>query len=280
MTELNQILTSRSDDSSILLVYTDDGPYHRLTYALVQISLISLCLERDLDFLCAVRTPPHNSWKNPVERIMLIINIALQSVGIMRGCTQSFENQLKGCKNLASIRQCSVQNPGLEDEVINAIEAVKSLLYTLFVQLKLKERNFSTFMAASNEDVYELFCKIHHIDNTLTQDDTTQKSLALKANFQKFLETHCKSRHYRLCVKKCGATTCEWCNKPQLPQKVFSTLSHLPDPIPRANTTRNLILFMALKQMRDSNLPWWSQRRKAMTCLFHHQHSLPRMLEW
>lgn len=77
MTELNQILTSQSDDNPRLLVYTDGGPDHRLTYASVQISLISLFLERDLDFLCAVRTPPHNSWKNPVERIMSIINIAL-----------------------------------------------------------------------------------------------------------------------------------------------------------------------------------------------------------
>ena len=63
-------------------MYTDGGPDHRLTYVSVQIALIALFLELDLDFLCAVRTPPHNSWKNPAERIM---NLALQGVGIARG---------------------------------------------------------------------------------------------------------------------------------------------------------------------------------------------------
>ena len=65
-------------------MYTDGGPDHRLTYVSVQIALIALFLELDLDFLCAVRTPPHNSWKNPAERIM---NLALQGVGIARGQT-------------------------------------------------------------------------------------------------------------------------------------------------------------------------------------------------
>lgn len=34
--------------------------------------------------LVGVRTPPMNSWKNPPERIMSILNLALQSVGLMR----------------------------------------------------------------------------------------------------------------------------------------------------------------------------------------------------
>lgn len=49
-----------------------------------QISYICLFLQLDLDLLSAVRTPPYHSWKNPVERIMSIINVALQSVGLMR----------------------------------------------------------------------------------------------------------------------------------------------------------------------------------------------------
>ena len=56
MAEFNQILTSCSDDNPLLLLYTDDGPDHRLTYVSVKLSLIAL-------LLCAVRTPPHHSWK-------------------------------------------------------------------------------------------------------------------------------------------------------------------------------------------------------------------------
>ena len=65
----------------------DGGPDHRLTYASVQQSLLALFIQLNLDFLCAVRTPPHNSWKNPAERIMSILNLALQGVGIARAKT-------------------------------------------------------------------------------------------------------------------------------------------------------------------------------------------------
>ena len=61
MTELNSILRSRQDTKPILLLYTDGGPDHRLTYISVKLSLIALFLERDLDYLCAVRTLPHHS---------------------------------------------------------------------------------------------------------------------------------------------------------------------------------------------------------------------------
>ena len=63
MTELNQILSSKLDTNPILLLYTDGGPDHRLTYVSVKMSLIALFLARDLDYLCAVRTPPYHSWK-------------------------------------------------------------------------------------------------------------------------------------------------------------------------------------------------------------------------
>ena len=57
----------------VLFVYTDGGPDHRLTYISVQISLICLFKKLDLDYLCACRTAPYHSWRNPVERIMSVI---------------------------------------------------------------------------------------------------------------------------------------------------------------------------------------------------------------
>ena len=60
--ELRNILQSR-DVQPILLLYTDGGPDHRPTFISVQLSLLSLFIELNLDFLCAVCTPPYNSWK-------------------------------------------------------------------------------------------------------------------------------------------------------------------------------------------------------------------------
>jgi len=67
-----------------MLIYTDGGPDHRLTYVSVKLSLITLFRKLHLDFLVALRTAPSNSWANPVERIMSILNLGLQGVGVMR----------------------------------------------------------------------------------------------------------------------------------------------------------------------------------------------------
>jgi len=83
-TELHSVLRHSIGSSTVLFIYSDGGPDHRLTYVSVQLSLIALFLNLTLDFLVACRTAPNHSWRNPVERIMSLLNIGLQCVGIMR----------------------------------------------------------------------------------------------------------------------------------------------------------------------------------------------------
>ena len=76
--ELCYVVSSQGLDSQpILCLYSDGGPDHRLTYLSVQLSLITVFLKFDLDFLCACRTAPFHSWRNPVERIMSLLNLGL-----------------------------------------------------------------------------------------------------------------------------------------------------------------------------------------------------------
>lgn len=70
-----------------LLLYTDGGPDHRLSYPSVKVALICLFLRLDIDFLIAARTAPGQSWANPVERIMSLLNLALQNVALSRECS-------------------------------------------------------------------------------------------------------------------------------------------------------------------------------------------------
>jgi len=64
MAELEGVLRTVNDDHPLSLLYIKNGgPDHQLTYATVQISLISIFLALDLDFICAVHTPPYHSWK-------------------------------------------------------------------------------------------------------------------------------------------------------------------------------------------------------------------------
>ena len=67
-----------------LLMYTDGGPDHRVNYLSVKVALIALFRDLDLDILIALRTTPGNSWASSVERMMSIVNIGLQGVGVIR----------------------------------------------------------------------------------------------------------------------------------------------------------------------------------------------------
>ena len=46
------------DDKPILCLYTDGGPDHNNTFLATKLALMSIFVEKDLDMLIAVRTPP------------------------------------------------------------------------------------------------------------------------------------------------------------------------------------------------------------------------------
>jgi len=103
---LYSILVKRIGDKKALFIYTDGGADHRLTFVSVQLALIALFLNLNLDFICASRTCPYHSWRNPVECIMSTINLGCQCVGLMReeGPAQ-FEAAIKNANNLGQLQK-------------------------------------------------------------------------------------------------------------------------------------------------------------------------------
>ena len=133
-TELNNLLTMQNDSNPMLLLYTDGRPDHRVNFLSVQLSYVALFLTRDLDYLVAVRTPPYNSWKNPAERVMSELNLALQTVGIMRQKMSSatLEKILEGCNSMKAIRSAAESHHGLQEEFKDSLQPAKVLLSALF----------------------------------------------------------------------------------------------------------------------------------------------------
>ena len=73
----------------------DGGPDHRVNYISVKVALVALFRDLNLDMLIALRTAPSNSWANPVERIMSIVNIGLQGIGVMgQKISDEFEKEV------------------------------------------------------------------------------------------------------------------------------------------------------------------------------------------
>ena len=74
----------QEDPKPILILFTDGGPDHRLTYESVKVSLIALFKATNLDMIIAGRCAPGQSWMNPVERVMALLNLGLQNVSLER----------------------------------------------------------------------------------------------------------------------------------------------------------------------------------------------------
>ena len=228
------VSTNTLEKNPIMLIYTDGGPDHRLTYLKVQLSLISLFLKLDLDFLCVCRTAPYHSWRNPVERVMLVLNLGLQSIGLMRKqAEEDLESIILKCNNMKQMRAAAEKEPTLVGAVRDSVEPVKILISDIIRRLQLKGRPFEVFSAASELEIEEVWNSLHAIDSTLNLRDKHQKgSLSSHPSLKAFLSHCCQERHYSFCVKKCGHSTCDICKAPRLPPEIFSQIHHLPDPIP------------------------------------------------
>ena len=155
--ELYQVLRSVSFSSPVLFVYTDGGPDHRITYVSVQLSLICLFLKLDLDFLCAGRTAPYHSWKNPVERVMSLLNLGLQCVALARDeMSEEYEKEAAKCNNLTELRRIAVRKPGIESAVKDSLSRVKVLLSNIFMRLQWKDKYVHMFNSATLEEISDM----------------------------------------------------------------------------------------------------------------------------
>ena len=154
-TELYSVLSSTSTATlPVLFLYTDGGPDHRLTYISLQISLICLFKKLDLDFLCTARTAPYQSWRNPVERLMSIINLGLQSVGIARSSLGiNVEAELKKCNSMSQLRKLAERDTTIVGSVQDSLSPVKILLNSIMTHLMLKETPFQTYTSATTPEI-------------------------------------------------------------------------------------------------------------------------------
>ena len=234
-TELVSILSSNTDfHKSILFLYSDGGPDHRVTYVSVQVSLIALFLTLDLDFLCAARTAPSHSWRNPVERVMSTLNLGLQCIGLMREKGDSdFEAEVAKCSSLVALRDAAERLLNFRSSALDSIAHVKSLLTMLLERLELKSKKFLPFASCTESEIESMWNELLAVDSTLRKEfDISKKSIPSKPGLAAFLQHCCTCRHYSFQIKKCSSETCDICKPVRLPKEVFNSLQVLPDPVP------------------------------------------------
>lgn len=228
-TELHSILLQQIGSKSILFVYTDGGPDHRLTFLSVQLSLIALFRNLNLDLLVAGRTAPCHSWKNPVERIMSIVNLGLQCVGMMRReGSNNFERSVKNANNLEEVRKATSD---CKEEVKESLKPALQLLRDITSRLKLKGESFIPVESADNQEIEDFWEVLLLVEDSLQQSDSAKAILSSRPKLKEFLEHCCQQRHYSFCIKKCGNNSCTICLPVRMDASKFSALRFLPDPL-------------------------------------------------
>ena len=253
MTELSALAAVREKGNPpIHLFYTDGGPDHNVMHLSVQLSLIAYFLVNDLDMLIAVRTPPGHSYKNPAERVNAIVNLGLQSIGVMRQKLddEALEKTVTKQNNITQLRAATEINPNIKEQLTSAVEPARELMKTVIGRCKLKENDFQIFESASEDEVETLFSNIHNIDPDVTKKDTKAK-LNSRPGLKSFLDHHCRARMYSFSIKKCGQSTC--CKPPRTDRPIFDELHFLPDPVPDA-TKEHYLSFQDLygkQEMED-----------------------------
>ena len=91
---------------------------------------MALFLALDLDMLVAGRTAPHQSHSNPSERVMSVINLALQNVALDRDNTNAeLEQKLKSRSTMKAVRQLAEKEPRVKTQLMKSIEPV--ILFSL-----------------------------------------------------------------------------------------------------------------------------------------------------
>ena len=109
---------------------------------------------------------------------MSIINLALQSVGLVRQPMVEMWEKMMNCINsVADIRECARKDPGFREAFTDGLFPLCQMLNILFRRLQLKGKTFQTLESATDDTIHDMFSVIVEIDPTFTESHTTKAQL-------------------------------------------------------------------------------------------------------
>ena len=122
-----------------MVVVSDGGPDHRVTFGSVKVANLCMFQVLDLDMLVCVRTCPYQSWQNIAERVMSTLNFVLQNVSLARWKTlEELEALICDKNTLESVRTLIEQRPELREAICDSMALVKIVLSQHFQSMKSK----------------------------------------------------------------------------------------------------------------------------------------------
>ena len=211
-----------------LIKYTAGGTDQRNTLESDKIATICLWKDLDLDMIITGRCAPGHGFTNPAERIMSILNFALQNVATERSKgNDDFEKEIKSCNSMQQIRDKNekVDSGMVKEEWGKSVRPVQQIISDRFSRLSLKEENFESVPTVTDDEIDRLKEYIPKLfpgmDPNKLQKEHTSKIPA----YNEWKKIHCRETHYTFQVRKCDNINC--CS---LPSRPLETLRWLPTP--------------------------------------------------
>ena len=188
----------------VLIIVSDGGPDHRVTFGSVKVASLALFRSLDLDMLICVRTCPYQSWKNIAERVISTLNLALQNVSLERSAmTSEYGRAIKSKNTLTDLRKVINSDTGLKGAIEDSMAVPMTLIGQCFQAMKIKENYIKLGVPASECDMDEMLQQVLFIDPSISRNDHTAKGLESCKSLHKFLGNHSHSSHYVFQLKKC-----------------------------------------------------------------------------
>ena len=197
-------LMSGKENTNIIMQYTDGGVDHRNTLQSVQAAAICIFKELNLDMLILARCAPGQSWRNPAERIMSLLNLGLQNCALQReSCDDAMEKLLKKCGSMSDIRIEAAKKPELRDAFQQSIEPVQSLIRNRFARLKLKDEAVSVSDPVSDLEIDTLKRHLRELFPDLDLGKLVKSHTDKVDSYKTWKEKHCRERQYIFQIRKC-----------------------------------------------------------------------------
>ena len=217
----------------MLAVYSDGGPDHNTSFMSVKLAALVLFVSLNLDVYIAVRCAPMQSYRNPAERCMSTLNIALQSVSLARSpMTPQFEGIMKGLTTLSAVRARAERQPAFKAVLTESMQMPLETVIGRFQRLVYSGNHVAAFVGASDEAIEDM-PSCMGIFAEPVELDKWKKNPERYPKLADFLDRHLRSRTYSLQIMKCTSAECWYCGllaPIRMEPEVYDQIKWLPDP--------------------------------------------------
>ncbi len=127
--QLIDVVRSRGQTPSVLVLQTDGGPDHSLKRVAVKLALLALFRKLDIDRLVVLRCAPNGSAANFIERSMSVLNLPLAHASLKRADMPEWAHaKVVPCNSMKMLRDAAAKVEQQREDAAKSIPKLRAQL--------------------------------------------------------------------------------------------------------------------------------------------------------